>query len=121
MKMYSKFAVLMAMLALGAAPALAAGGATSHTASTPSKAKKYGKFCVGQSKKKPSGTKGKTDFSKCVSDMARLANGSATNPHAVCRNLPKKHVAGQTAKGTAYSECVSGAKKLLKQHSASTT
>jgi hypothetical protein len=45
--------------------------------------------------------------------MAKLANGSATNPAKACANLPKEHVAGQ--RGTPYSVCVSGGKKLLKQ------
>jgi hypothetical protein len=41
------------------------------------------------------------------------ANGSATNPAKACADQSKKHVAGQ--RGTPYSVCVSGAKKLLKQ------
>jgi hypothetical protein len=45
--------------------------------------------------------------------MAKLANGSATNPAKACADESKKHVAGQ--RGTPYSVCVSGANKLLKQ------
>jgi hypothetical protein len=36
----------------------------------------------------------------------------STNPAKVCQNESTKHVAGQ--RGTPYSVCVSGAKKLLK-------
>lgn len=71
----------------------------------------YGKFCQGQSKQHVAGIPG-TPFSKCVTDMAKLANGSATNPARACSNESKKHVAGTP--GTPYSLCVSGAKKLLK-------
>jgi hypothetical protein len=76
-------------------------------ASLPAKAKAYGKFCQGESKKHVAGTPG-TPFSKCVTDMAKAAHG--TNPTTACKNESKKHVAGQ--KGTPYSLCVSGAAKL---------
>jgi hypothetical protein len=79
-------------------------------ASLPTKAKAYGKFCQGESKKHVAGTPG-TPFSKCVTDMAKAAHG--TNPTTACKNESKKHVAGQ--KGTPYSICVSGAAKLQHQ------
>jgi subtilase family serine protease len=44
--------------------------------------------------------------------MAKLATGKASNPHRVCLNESKRHVAG--IKQTPYSRCVSGAEKLLK-------
>jgi len=84
------------------------------TASLPAKAKAYGKYCQGQSKTHVAGTPG-TAFSKCVTGMAKLANGSVSTPLAACKSESKKHVAGEH--GTPFSRCVSGAAKLLKgQH-----
>jgi hypothetical protein len=138
----TKFAIVIGVLALSAAPALATTGngnvpdnqGTSHmpdttgngnangnqgtdetpppSASPNAKAKAYGKFCQGESKKHVAGTPG-TPFSKCVTDMAKLANGSASNPTSACKNESKKHVKGE--KGTPFSRCVSGAAKLLKE------
>ncbi len=130
MKHLSKITILAGALALSAAPAMAnqptspgAQGGT-HTnqgkshfpsttpaanASLPAKAKAYGFYCQGESKKHVEGQKG-TPFSQCVTGMAKLANGSADNPHAACVGESKKHVKGQ--KGTPYSQCVSGAAKL---------
>ena len=76
-------------------------------ASLPTKARAYGKYCQGESKKHVAGTPG-TPFSKCVTDMAREAHG--TNPTTACKNESKKHLKGQ--KGTPYTLCVSGATKL---------
>jgi hypothetical protein len=116
MRLQSKLAVLAGSMALGVSPAVALGNGGHPNKSTPptkaSTAKAYGKFCQGESKKHVAGTPG-TPFSKCVTDMAKLANGSATNPAKACAGESKKHVAGQ--RGTPYSVCVSGAKKLLKQ------
>jgi hypothetical protein len=123
MRIKAKLAVIAGTLALGVLPAVALGAAGGHRihsttqttgAGQPSKAKAYGKFCQGESKQHVAGTPG-TPFSKCVTDMAKLANGSATNPAEACKDESKKHVAGQ--RGTPYSVCVSGAKKLLKQKS----
>lgn len=102
------------------------------SASLPAKAKAYGKYCQGESKQHVAGTPG-TPFSKCVTDMAKLAKASAptpatgspttststsaTNPTTACKNESKKHVAGQH--GTPFSLCVSGAAKLLKAESSS--
>lgn len=116
MKIESKLAVLAGTLALAIAPAAALAapsgtqGQSTTKTSPPANAKAYGKYCQGESKKHVAGTPG-TPFSKCVTDMAKLANGSATNPAKACANESKKHVAG-TPK-TPYSTCVSGAKKLL--------
>jgi hypothetical protein len=76
-------------------------------ASMPTKAKAYGKFCQGESKKHVAGTPG-TPFSKCVTDAAKAAH-NGTNPTTACKNESKKHVKGQ--KGTPYSLCVSAAAK----------
>jgi hypothetical protein len=80
-------------------------------ASLPAKAKAYGKYCQTESKTHVAGTPG-TPFSKCVTDMAKLANGSTKNPHTACKGESKKHVAGTP--GTPFSQCVSGGAKLLK-------
>lgn len=81
-------------------------------ASLPAKANAYGKDCQGESKKHVAGTPG-TPFSKCVTDMAKLANGSTSNPRTACKDESKKHVAGTP--GTPFSLCVSGAAKLHKE------
>jgi hypothetical protein len=78
-------------------------------ASPAAKAKAYGRFCQGESKKHVSGQKG-TPFSQCVTAMAKLATGKTTNPARACAPLSKKHVAGQS--GTPYSKCVAAAAKL---------
>jgi hypothetical protein len=117
MRMQSKAAVIAGVLALGAFPGVAVGNAGGHPGKSTSptkasKAKAYGKLCQGESKIHVASTPG-TPFSKCVTDIAKLANGSATNPAKACADESKKHVAGKP--GTPYSVCVSGAKKLLKQ------
>jgi hypothetical protein len=78
-------------------------------ASAGAKAKAYGRFCQGTSKKHVEGQKG-TPFSQCVTAMAKLANGQATSAKSACRTLSKKHVKGQ--KGTPFSQCVKAAAKL---------
>lgn len=119
MTLQFKLAVIAGTMALGVLPAVALGGtgdhprkSTTHTTGSgqPSEAKAYGKLCQGESKQHVAGTPG-TPFSKCVTDMAKLANGGATNPAMACRDESKKHVAGHP--GTPYSVCVAGAKKLL--------
>lgn len=129
MRFHSKLAIVIGVLALSVAPAFAlppqvpSNQGTAHKPSTPgphaslpAKAKAYGKYCQGESKKHVAGTHG-TPFSKCVTDMARLANGSTKNPRTACKDESKKHVAGQ--QGTPFSLCVSGAAKLLKDQSSS--
>jgi hypothetical protein len=140
MKIHTTLAMLTATLALGAAPALAVGPpsgtpipsnsgtsnqpaspgsqGTTHkpatpgpNASLPAKAKAYGKYCQQESKTHVAGTPG-NPFSKCVTDMAKVANGSTKNPRTACKGESKQHVAGQH--GTPFSLCVSGAAKLLK-------
>jgi hypothetical protein len=92
---------------------------TTGTTTTPSPSnngKAFGRLCQGESKKHVAGQKG-TPFSKCVTDMAHLAqssqssNSGQTNPARACANESKKHVAGQ--KGTPFSQCVSAAAKVL--------
>ena len=124
MKILIKAALTTAIVALVAAPAMAhepqtpSDNATEHVAkaktpgphaSFPSKAKAYGKYCKGFSKKHVAGTKG-TPFSRCVNAMAQLGSGQTDSPSEACRHLGKKHVAG--TKGTPFSRCVSAAAKL---------
>jgi hypothetical protein len=134
MKVQRKLLILIATIALGVAPAVAfaaahgnhpTGPATNqgiaHKPSTPgpnaspsAKAKAYGKNCQDQSKTHVAGTPG-TPFSKCVTDMAKLASGSINNPRTACKDESKTHVAGTP--GTPFSLCVSSGAKLLKtQH-----
>ncbi len=98
-----KVATVGATLALGLTPALAAGAqgksashvspkAKSHQtatpglkASMPAKAKAYGRYCKGQSKKHIKGEKG-SPFSRCVTDMAKLAKGSTSSPREACKD-----------------------------------
>jgi hypothetical protein len=143
MKIPTKIVTLTAALALCAGPALAlaadpptgtpngppsttppANQGTAHKPSTPgpkaslpAKAKAYGKYCQGESKKHVAGQQG-TPFSKCVTAMAKLATGKTDNPRIACKDESKKHVSGQH--GTPFSLCVSGAAKLLQDraHSA---
>lgn len=81
------------------------------TASMPAKAKAYGRYCKGESKQHVAGTRG-TPFSTCVTDMAKLANGSSRNPTAACKSESRHHIAGQ--RGTPFSQCVSAAAKLMR-------
>lgn len=128
MRIHRQLAVLTGVLALSVAPALAASSppnnqGTAHkpatpgpNASLPKKAKAYGKYCQGESKKHVAGTPG-TPFSKCVTDMAKLANGQTKSPRTACKDESKKHVAGTS--GTPFSKCVSGGAQLLKDQAGS--
>jgi hypothetical protein len=132
LKALAKLVVLIGMLALAATPSLADPpdqngnpGVTHRPAGTPpanhgthAKAKAYGRFCKGQSKKHSDaaeGTKG-TPFSQCVTAMAKLATGKTSSPRAACKALSKKHEDGE--RGTPFSRCVAGGAKLLRQKKA---
>jgi hypothetical protein len=79
-------------------------------ASAKTKAKAYGRYCQGQSKRHvPHGEKG-TPFSRCVTAMAKVATGSTDSPRRACSGLSKRHVHGE--KGTAFSRCVRAAARL---------
>lgn len=80
-------------------------------ASMPEKAKAYGVYCQGQSKKHVAGQKG-TPFSQCVTAMAKAANDDSTTAREACKALSHKHVKGE--KGTPFSRCVKAAAKLKK-------
>jgi hypothetical protein len=119
LRFQSKLATLAGVLVLGAVPALAGAAAPENpggdhpgpSASLPAKAKAYGKYCQGESKKHVAGQKG-TPFSQCVTAMAKLAKGKTDNPRTACKAESKKHVAGQ--KGTPFSKCVAAGAKLLR-------
>jgi hypothetical protein len=85
-------------------------------ASLPEKAKAYGVYCRGFSKKHVQGQKG-TPFSNCVTAMAKAATVPSTTPKAACKGLSKSHVKGQ--KGTDFSRCVVAAAQLKKEQAAS--
>ena len=135
MKHLLKIAVITGALALAAAPALAANphegsppyghGPTYNPANPtpgpnaglPAQAKAYGRYCneKGASKKHEKGKKG-TEFSRCVTAMAKMANDEKTNPAQACKEMSKKHEKGK--KGTEFSRCVSAAAKLRKDKEA---
>lgn len=127
MKLQAKIAVVTGILALTAAPAFAAQpegvppadrgqGKANPTpgpkAGLPAKAKAYGRHCKGESKEHVKGEKG-TAFSRCVTAMAKAANGEGTSPRKACNGLSKKHVKGE--KGTEFSRCVVAAAKLKRE------
>jgi hypothetical protein len=134
MKLQMKFAVALGALALAVAPAMALAsqptnpgqgdgqskgphytpqtpGAPGPDAGLPEKAKAYGVYCQGQSKKHVAGAKG-TLFSQCVTAMAKAANDDELTPREACKGMSRKHVKGE--KWTPFSRCVVGAAKLRK-------
>lgn len=136
MKLQKKIAAVLATLALAAVPATVVanppagqghgngnGNGPEYTpapekpknpgpnASQPEKAKAYGVYCKGQSKKHVKGEKG-TPFSQCVTAMAKAANDAKLPPGKACKEMSRKHVKGQ--KGTPFSQCVNGVAKLRK-------
>jgi hypothetical protein len=121
-----RFAVLISALALALMPsaALAQGveykpAHPEHPAHPtpgpksplPEKAKAYGVYCRGFSKKHVKGEKG-TPFSQCVTAMARAATNPDTTAREACNGFSKKHAAGE--KGTPFSRCVVAATRVKK-------
>jgi hypothetical protein len=84
-------------------------------ASLPEKAKAYGVYCRGFSKKHVKGQKG-TPFSQCVTAMAKATTGQTTTAKVACKGLSKEHVRGQ--KGTLFSRCVVAAAQAKKEGAA---
>ena len=131
MKTHLRIALVVGALALATAPAAALAvqpadpgsqGKGPHYApekpetpgpgaSLPEKAKAYGVYCKGESKKHVKGEKG-TAFSRCVTAMAKAAKSEKVAPGKACKGLSKKHVKGE--KGTEFSRCVTAAAKLRK-------
>lgn len=81
-------------------------------AGLPAKAKAYGRYCQGESKKHVKGEKG-TEFSRCVTNMAQAATHKNMAPGQVCKGESRKHVKGE--KGTAFSRCVKDVNDLRKK------
>ena len=75
------------------------------------KAKAYGRLCRGESHKHVAGEKG-TPFSRCVTAMAKAANGAAS-PAIACAGLSRRHAAGEH--GTPHSRCVVAASHVSDQ------
>ena len=84
-------------------------------ASANAKRRAYGRHCADQSRKRVEGEKG-TAFSRCVTAMAKLANGRVENPRTACKDLSRKHVKGE--KGTPFSRCVKAGAQLLEDQAA---
>ena len=136
MKSLRRNAVLTAVLAFSASPALAQGPpertpsaadnpGTTHQPSdrqtaedNPGTAHRLaapGRYCKNASKERVEDQKG-TAFSACVKEQARLRSGKADSPREACKGASKKHVKGE--KGTAFSTCIKAAAKLLKDQKA---
>jgi len=126
MSFKSKIAVLAGALTLVLAPSAAVADGVEYTptppahpahptpgpkASLPEKAKAYGVYCRGFSKKHVEGERG-TPFSRCVTAMAKAAAHSDTTAREACRGLSKKHAEG--TRGTPFSRCVVAAAQAKK-------
>lgn len=82
------------------------------SASQAEKARAYGRYCKGQSKKHVKDQAG-APFSQCVTAMAKAATNKKLPAQKACSGLSKEHVKGQ--KGTSFSRCVVGVGELRKQ------
>jgi hypothetical protein len=131
MKLHLKIAMVVGALALAVAPAMALGDSTHSqgkgqgngptyapgqenpgpNASPPEKAKAYGVYCKGFSKKHVKGQKG-TPFSQCVNAMAKAAHDERLSAKQACKGLSKHEPGGE--KGTPFSRCVKAAAQLRK-------
>jgi len=135
MKLFVKIALVSGVLALACgSAALAAGqpegtppygrgqgqgpvytpgeGTPGPKAGMPEKAKAYGRYCQGKSKKHVKGEKG-TEFSRCVNNMAQAATQKGKAPGRICKGESKEHVKGK--KGTEFSRCVKAVNDLRKK------
>lgn len=129
MKLRINLAALLGALALAVVPAMAlavqpaepgsqgnGGNPEKPTpgpgAPLPEKAKAYGVQCKEESREHVKGEKG-TDFSRCVTAMARAATNEELTPSQACKETSRKHVKGE--KGTPFSRCVVAAAKLRKE------
>lgn len=129
MRSHLKIVLAIGALALGVSPAMTLAGPSSQGAahghkgteyspapetpgpgaSLPEKAKAYGHFCQGESKRHVAGQRG-TPFSQCVTAMAKAARNEKLTARQACKGLSKNHVKGE--KGTPFSRCVVAAAKL---------
>lgn len=83
----------------------------------PAKAKAYGVYCRYASKAHVKGQKG-TEFSRCVTAMAKAASSEKTTARAACAGRSKTHASG--TKGTEFSRCVAAAGKVKKEMTGAT-
>jgi hypothetical protein len=107
---FNRVITVLAAAALLLVPAMAVAERPDHAGKgkANSKAKAYGKYCQGESKKHVKGEKG-TPFSQCVRAMHKAVE-KGERPKKACKGLSKKHVKGE--KGTPYSRCVSAGADL---------
>jgi hypothetical protein len=125
MKLHPKFALGLAVLALGLLPALA--GATSYQPeyhpehpptpppSPPGHA--YGFYCQGFSKKHVKGQQG-TPFSQCVHAMRVADHNEEVSARKACKAFKgQKHVP-HGEKGTPFSRCIKGVNQLRREQAA---
>jgi hypothetical protein len=115
MKLRSKLAAGLAVLAMGAVPSVAGATGPEYAPEHPPKTHQpkghaYGYYCKGKSKKHVQGQKG-TEFSRCVATMKRADNQDLT-PKQACKTESRKHVKGE--QGTAYSRCVKAVAQMQK-------
>ena len=119
MKLSTKLASSLAVLALGLVPAagMASGPTyapehpTHPTHPTTPKGNAYGKYCKGESKDHVKGVKG-TAFSACVKAVAQADKNDELTARKACQALSKKHVKG--VQGTPFSTCVKGIAQMRK-------
>jgi hypothetical protein len=121
MKTMVKIALVSGALALacgtaasGKGPVYTPGAPTpGPKAGLPAKAKAYGRYCQGKSKKHVNGEKG-TEFSRCVTNAAQAATHKNLAPGQVCKGESKKHEK-EGEKGTEFSRCVHTVVALRRQ------
>lgn len=136
MKLRMRLILGLAVLALGALPAMAAADGPTYQPpegphyqpehpnhppqgpkATP-QGNAYGYHCRGQSKKHVKGEKG-TAFSRCVKALAQADKNESLHPKKACKALSKKHVKGE--KGTAFSRCVRAVNEMRREEAAMVT
>lgn len=117
MKLQSKFALGLAVVALGLIPAAGATAGPDYAPEKPDHPNKehapkghaYGFYCKGESKKHVKGQKG-TPFSQCVTAASRADHNDRITAREACKALSKKHVKGTP--GTPFSICVKGVAQM---------
>lgn len=92
-------------LAVGVAAAPAQGAAPDADV------RAYAKHCQNQSKKRMPGVTG-TQFSRCVTAMARLARAQSRAPRTACATLRRKRASG--ARSSPFQNCVAAGTRLIK-------
>lgn len=138
MKLRMKLVMGLAVLSLGAMPAMGVAdgpdyqpapegpkyhpGHPNNPPQGPKAAPKgnaYGYYCRGESKKHVKGEKG-TAFSRCVKRLAQADKNPNMHPKKACRGLSKKHVK-KGEKGTEFSRCVKKVNEMRGAEAATVT